>query len=83
LEGVGGLADALDQARAILIDDDAVTAAATRLTEAIALFERAVMRQPGRLEAIFGVVAASDAATAGGPTSKAKRAAAAIAGLVS
>lgn len=81
LHGVDGLANALDQARAILIDDDAVNAAAARLTEAITLFERAVMRQPGRLDAIFGVVAASDAATAGGPTPRAKRAAAAIAGL--
>jgi hypothetical protein len=81
LDGVGGLADALDQARAILIDDDAINAAAAKLTEAIGLFERAVMRQPGRLDAIFRVVAASDAATAGGPTAKAKRAAAAIAGL--
>ncbi|MEJ7787445.1 MAG: hypothetical protein WKF96_21790 [Solirubrobacteraceae bacterium] len=81
LHGADGLAQALDQARAILIDDDAVTVAVDLLRAAISVFERAVLHQPGRLDEIFAIVAAADAATAGSPSDRAKRAAAPIAAL--
>ena len=81
IQGTQQLLSSLDHARALLIEDDVVSAAADRLRDAIEVFERAVEAQPGREDKLLAVVSAADAAGSGSATPRARVAARAIAGL--